>query len=221
MIDKNELANFDAMLFDLVKWIKDTRNKITAIVKDGFKPFYKDAIIAVNYPVLEDTLLGANDCCTDIKNAFTRKFSDCLKSSETPEISYIRIYPDLFGSNCPKSDEQCLCIDVESNVSDKDDMTIWNWDRIIVPFSELNETTTFEQVFKKYSVKYLKAKNSIKETLSIFSGDVKESFDMTKRNNYINISHSPEDLKNAIEEVLKEYYNTDLERKLEESEGYR
>lgn len=128
MIDKDELANFDTMLFDLIKWIKDTRNKITSIVKDGFSPFYRNAEITVIYPVLENILLGANECCTNIKNAFTRKFSDCLRDFETPEISHINVDPDWFGSHCPKDDEQCLCIDIESNITDEDNMKIWGWD---------------------------------------------------------------------------------------------
>lgn len=202
MINKNDLANFDAMLFDLVKWIKDTRNKITVIVRDGFSPFYRDAKITVIYPVLGNILLGANECCTDIRNAFTKKFSDCLRNFETPEISHINIDPDWFGSYCPKDDEQCLCIDIESNIADKDDMKIWGWDRIIVPFSELDETTTFEQIFKKYSAMYLKAQKYMKENLRIFSENVKV---MSKGNNYISISHNPNDLKEALEEVMTKY----------------
>lgn len=212
MIDKNELANFDAMLSDLVKWVKDTRNRIEEIVKNGFSPFYRNAKITVVYPVLGNILLGANECCTDIRNAFTKEFSDCLRTFENHEISYIDT--DLFGRYCPKLDERCLCIDVESNVADKDNMKIWSFDRIIVPFSECNENTTFEQIFKKYSVKYLKAQKYMKENLKIFSENVKV---MSKGNNYINISHNPNDLKEALKEEMTKYF----EKRLEELEGCR
>lgn len=74
-----------------------------------------------------------------------------------------------------------------------------------MPFSECNENTTFEQIFKKYSAKYSKAKKFMKESLNIFSKNVEESFDMSKGNNYISISHNPNDLKEALEEVMTKY----------------